>query len=51
MTATRLPVFDAHERTDPTPSRNEESTFAFLNRVAGEYWMHPRGLIEDWCAH
>lgn len=51
MNTTRLPVFDAHERTDATPARHEESTFAFLNRVAGDYWAHPRGLIEDWCSH
>jgi hypothetical protein len=34
-----IPVLDA------TPSDHGESVFDFLNRVAGEYWVHPRQLM------
>jgi len=51
MANSRPPVFDEKERTDPSPARNEESTFEFFNRVAGPYWDHPRQLIEEWCSH
>lgn len=48
MTGTREPLFDQGTRTDATPSRHQESTFAFLNRVAGDYWEPPRSLMQDW---
>lgn len=44
-------VFDDRERTDGAPRRNQESTFAFLNRVAGRFWEYPRTLIEQWASH
>jgi hypothetical protein len=37
-----VPVLDA------TPSDHGESVFDFLNRVAGEYWVHPRQLMQAW---
>src|SRR5687767_13028922 len=48
MAANREPLFDQKTRTDATPSRHQESTFAFLNRIAGEYWEQPRFLMQDW---
>jgi hypothetical protein len=46
-----MPVFDDRLRSDATPARYEESSFEFLNRVAGPFWEHPRALIEEWCSH
>ena len=48
MTAERAPIFDDLERTDGTASGHGESIFGFLNRVAGEYWTHPRQLMQTW---
>jgi hypothetical protein len=48
---TRPPVFDERERTATAPAANEESSFEFLNRIAGDYWEHPRQLIETWASH
>jgi len=48
MSTAREPIFDDFERTDPTPSQHIESTYEFLNRVAGDYWSHPRQLMQDW---
>ncbi|GAB3617401.1 hypothetical protein GCM10027416_19580 [Okibacterium endophyticum] len=48
MTSHRPPVFDLSVRTNGAPAIHEESSFAFLNRVAGTYWEHPRRLIEEW---
>lgn len=47
----RPPVFDLIERTDGAPRRNTERTYSFLNRVDGDFWAHPRGLIEQWTSH
>ncbi|WP_139196331.1 MULTISPECIES: hypothetical protein [unclassified Curtobacterium] len=44
----RLPIFDDHERTNGAPATHGETSFAFLNRVAGEYWTHPRELLQQW---
>lgn len=41
-------VFDAVDRTDPSPSKHSESTAAFLDRVAGRYWDEIRELINAW---
>jgi hypothetical protein len=41
-------IFDNIARTDGRPSRNSESTSAFLNRAAGPYWDQVRAVIEDW---
>lgn len=43
-------VFSDRERTDPSPSGHNESTAAFLDRVAGAYWDQVRELIETWVA-
>jgi len=41
-------VFDHFNRTDSTPATHQESTFEFLNRIAGDYWEHPRALMQGW---
>lgn len=51
MQTTRPPVFDDRARTVTAPAVNEESSFEFLNRIAGDYWEHPRRLIELWASH
>jgi hypothetical protein len=40
-------VFSNRQRTDTTPRVGNESTFAFLERVAGAFWDRVRSLIED----
>lgn len=47
----RQPLFDHFGRTDTTPSAHQESSFEFLNRIAGDYWDHPRALMEEWLDH
>lgn len=44
----RRPIFDNVDRVDPTPRRNGESSFRFLNRVSSEFWDQPRSLTQDW---
>lgn len=44
----REPLFDSSEREDGSPGAHQESTFAFLNRVAGDYWQYPRVLMQEW---
>lgn len=44
----RAPIFDAAERTDARPSNHRESTYAFMSRIAGDYWQHPRDLMQTW---
>lgn len=51
MEADREPLFDEVDRTDVTPSSHQESTFEFLNRIAGDYWEHPRSLMQEWLRH
>jgi hypothetical protein len=41
------PLFDDLRRTDPSPSRGEDS-FTFLNRVGTPYWGEVRRLLEEW---
>jgi len=48
MRATRNPIFDETRRTDVSPAEHGESTYEFLNRVAGDYWQHPRALMQTW---
>jgi hypothetical protein len=48
VTADRAPIFDDLERTEATPSEHGEPIFDFLNRVAGDYWAHPRQLMQAW---
>jgi hypothetical protein len=44
----RQALFDDVERTNAAPSTHLESTFEFLNRIAGDYWEHPRALMQEW---
>ncbi|WP_104106690.1 hypothetical protein [Nocardioides sp. 616] len=48
MDAGRPPIFDEVVRTDASPSQHQESTFDFMNRIAGDYWQHPRSLMQEW---
>lgn len=48
VTAARAPIFDVAERVEGRPSDHVESTFDFLNRVAGDHWAHARDLIQAW---
>lgn len=48
MSPSRGPLFDVSERSDARPAEHAESTFEFLNRVAGDYWEHPRTLMQRW---
>jgi hypothetical protein len=48
MSAARESIFDSGERDDAKPAQHSESTFEFLNRVAGLYWGHPRQLMQAW---
>lgn len=41
-------LFGSRTRTDATPSRRDESTYRFLDRVAGSFWGQCRDLIDDW---
>ena len=43
-------LFSRIERSDRSYSRLSESTFQFLDRVAGPFWDRVRDLIEDWLA-
>src|SRR5512145_3069781 len=51
MTVARQPIFDDQARVNALPSHHGESMFAFLNRVAGDYWAHPRALVQAWADH
>jgi hypothetical protein len=46
-----MPVFGHSQTFDPSPRRNGEPEFVFLNRVAGEFWDAVRHLIEDFVGH
>src|SRR6476646_9850541 len=48
MERDREPIFDEADRTDLRPAENSESTFEFLNRVGGDFWQHPRQLMQAW---
>ena len=43
-------LFSVRERTDPRPSREGETRFEFLDRVAGPFWDRLRSLLEGWFA-
>lgn len=47
----RPPLFDVIPRTDGSPSTHQESSYDFLNRVAGDYSRHPRELMQEWLTH
>lgn len=44
----RQPIFDVRDRDERRPAEHGESTFAFLNRIAGAYWEQPRALVQQW---
>lgn len=44
----REPLFDDFGRIDTATSTHQESNFEFLNRIAGDYWEHPRVLMQEW---
>lgn len=48
MVKSREPLFDDVHRDDTSVAGFQESTFAFLNRIAGNYWDHPRWLMQQW---
>lgn len=48
MNVYREPLFDEVDRTDVTHSSHQESSFEFLNRIAGGYWDQPRSLMQEW---
>jgi len=48
MGESRQPLFDDFQRTNAAPSTHQESSFQFLNRIAGDYWEHPRALMQEW---
>lgn len=48
MSPARDPIFDEADRADARPAGHGESTFEFLNRVGGDYWQHPRSLMQTW---
>ncbi len=41
-------LFDELVRTDSTPARNQEGSFAFLNRIATPWWAEVRERLELW---
>jgi hypothetical protein len=43
-------LFDACQRTNPSPAGHEEDSFAFLNRVEQPYWDRVRCELERWFA-
>lgn len=47
----RQPLFDDFERTETAPATHQESSYEFLNRIAGDYWEHPRALMQEWLDH
>ena len=43
-----LSIFDTAIRTSTEPKQGAESTFEFLQRVAGEFWDDVRQLLDEW---
>lgn len=44
-------LFTPRIREDATPSKHGESTYQFLDRVAGAFWDQCRILIDEWLAN
>lgn len=44
----RPPVFDPIDRVTTAAKGHEESSFAFFNRIGGEFWEAVRVRIQDW---
>lgn len=47
----RSALFESYVRTDTSPSRFLEGSYAFLDRAAGPYWQQVRDVMADWLAH
>jgi hypothetical protein len=43
-------LFGNAQRSDRTPAKETEDTFAFLDRAAGPYWQRVRDNMENWFA-
>ncbi|NTW38406.1 MAG: hypothetical protein HGA44_00725, partial [Cellulomonadaceae bacterium] len=48
MPDARAPIFDTGPRSRSSPGLYREPSFDFLNRVAGDFWDHPRRLVQEW---
>jgi len=48
MVKSREPLFDDAHRDDTSVAGFQESTFAFMNRIAGDYWDQPRLMMQQW---
>jgi hypothetical protein len=48
--ASDVALFSERARTDPSPARNAESSFAFLDRVDQPYWARIRETLDQWFA-
>lgn len=48
MVKSREPLFDDAHRDDTSVAGFQEPTYAFMNRIAGDYWDHPRLLMQQW---
>lgn len=44
-------IFDTVTRSSTEPKQGTESTFDFLQRVAGDFWDDVRQLLEEWVEH
>lgn len=45
-----MPLFDQIDRNDPSPGKELEDNFSFLNRVDGAFWTEVRRELEGWFA-
>lgn len=43
-------LFHDRPRTDPSPSKESEPTFRFLDRAPGLFWQRVRDQVERWLA-
>src|SRR3954451_3273663 len=43
-----MQLFDNIQRNDPSPCKDLEDSFAFLNRVNTPFWKEVRSLLEGW---
>jgi hypothetical protein len=44
----RVQLFDALQRSDPSPAAEGEDSFAFLNRVDTPFWTEVRRVLDEW---
>ncbi|WP_462418455.1 hypothetical protein [Kytococcus sp. Marseille-QA3725] len=48
MNGHRDTIFSDRDRSDPSPSRWNEGSFSFLDRVSGQYGAQVRDVAEAW---